>query len=87
MGMRLGLWRAGAPREWPRERAALRLGGEGRSVVWRHALPLWARSGVTPFPFGACPSVLASAGAAYRGKPNDWSGMVQRTGTPANMAG
>ena len=51
-----------------------------RSAVWRHALPLWARSGVTPFPFGACPSGFASAPAstAYKGKPNDWTGRGQR---------
>ena len=52
MGMRLGLCRAGARRERPRGRAALRLGGGGAErglasrlaplgTVWRHALPLW----------------------------------------------
>ena len=51
--------------------AALRSGGGG------------ARSGVTPCPFGACPSGFASAPAiaAYKGKPIDWSRMVQEMGS------
>jgi len=53
-----------------------------RNAVWRHALPLWARSGITTCPFGACPSGFASApaSAAYRSKPNDWTRMVQVMG-------
>jgi len=57
----LAAWRHGD------KRAALRRGGGG------------ARSGVTPCPFGACPSGFASAPAivAYKGKPIDWTRMVQ----------
>jgi len=70
MQMRLGLRRAGARPVWPRELAALRRGRGG------------ARPGVAPRPVRSFPSGSAAApeSAIFRGKPNDWTRMVQRVG-------
>jgi len=68
--MRLGLRGAGARRVRPKGRAALRCGGGG------------AQPGVAPRPVGAraCGSADAPESATYRGKPNDWTRIVQKLG-------
>ena len=70
MRTRLGLRPPEARRERPKGRAALRRGAGG------------AQPGVVPRPVWTCScgSAAAPASKTYRGKPNEWTRIVQRMG-------